>query len=291
MKRTVVATVVALAVFPVWRAAAEPFVPYPTTPSNMREAQADAAAWLRDLELPVGSTRSDSDPSGANGSLGQPGFVLTGRTSVIDDAEWWVVPTDPASTLRWIRLHPPPGADLTVAGGSLSAVKWIAYTRPRVFNRLGWRSLSIAVTQLSDGSTGIRADGQSAWLYPRPASSFITNKASYLTVGLKGHRAAEVLGPARTHDLANLVNGLELPEPGVIVLSCPPTFPFMTPTIRLVFRAHRHGAPLAVARVIGTSCPQLRLRIGHAPEVSLDMRFGGELEDELRSILHFGHAL
>jgi hypothetical protein len=263
---------------------------YPSANQNLEQAERDAASALEGLQLPADARRSEAEPEGDSGALAQPAFQVA-TPNFVDRAEWWIVPGDMASVIAFVRAHPPFGLDKpAVSGGSgvgSTGPKYssVGYLRPRIWNVLGWRMLAVTATRLADGSTGVRVDGEAVWVVPRPQSERVPPEAGFVTVGMHGQRAVRVATRATVGKLAQLVDDLELTQPGLRL--CPRASP-NNHSIRLVFRSKRDGPPLAVAIAdFSGGCDVLHLSIAGQPQPTLDLfsRSGARLTDELRRIL------
>jgi hypothetical protein len=114
-------------------------------------------------------------------------------------------------------------------------------------------------------------------------------EAAFATVGVHGKRAVRVPARATVSRLAQLVEDLELTQPGLLL--CPRASPSHH-SIRLVFRARRDGPPLAVAIAdYSGGCGVLHLSIAGQtqPRLNLLSRSGARLTRGLRQILGIKH--
>jgi hypothetical protein len=267
---------------------------YPSADQNLQQAGRDAASAFAMLQLPADARRSEAEPDGDSGVLAQPAFQV-GTPNFVDRAEWWIVPGDMESVIEFVRAHPPFGLDKpAVSGGSgvgSTGPKYasLGYLQPRIWNILGWRMLAVTATPLADGLTGVRVDGEAVWLVPRPESERVPSEARFATVGVHGKRAVRLAAHATVSKLAQLVDDLELTQPGLRL--CPRASPSHH-SIRLAFRTKPDGPPLAVAIAdYSGGCAVLHLSIAGQPQPTLDLlsRSGARLTRELRRILEIRH--
>ena len=199
----------------------------PTAASNKGAAEADAASLLASLNLPTSAVRQAGEPAGDDGALGQPASRPP-TPNLVDDEAWWVVPETTQQVRAYVDDHPPTGGTANLSGQSSSSgqpiVTSTGFGWPAVPGRLGLRSLVVAIVQLQDGSTGVRADGEAVWITPRPRSERIPATARRVVV-TNSRGGALVQGPitvttrATVAKLVSLLNGLPAWQPGVY--SCP----------------------------------------------------------------------
>ncbi len=226
----------------------------PTAASNKGAAEADAASLLASLNLPTSAVRQAGEPAGDDGALGQPASRPP-TPNLVDDEAWWVVPETTQQVRAYVDDHPPTGGTANLSGQSSSSgqpiVTSTGFGWPAVPGRLGLRSLVVAIVQLQDGSTGVRADGEAVWITPRPRSERIPATARRVVV-TNSRGGALVQGPitvttrATVAKLVSLLNGLPAWQPGVY--SCPADYGWH---VRLDFYAkqtrayakHRAAAP------------------------------------------------
>ena len=245
--------------------------------SNASAANAEAAALLQTLSLPSGATGSSTEPAGDRGSLAHPGLGTPATPNLVDDHAWWIVPGSRAEVLAYLTAHLPAGSALgpssTADTDGATTNESVTFAWPAIANVLTTRSLALTVTQLPNGSTGLRADSQVIWVTPRPVSEVIPRGArllkisvlSEIKVKLPPQRPFRVVSSKRIEELVALLNTLPAAQPGIT--NCPADFGI---SVRLAFYERTAAKPSAVARVDPYGCGGVRLTIGGAPQPPLD---------------------
>ena len=258
--------------------------------ANEAAAHAEASALLGRVPLPSGAQALAGEPPGDGGFLAHPGLGPPATPNAVDVAAWWRVPGKPSDVLGYVAAHAPAGArpehegPLTTNGvidEDSVALEW-----PGIADVLSWRALVVEVTQLADGSTGLRADGQAVWITPRPPAERVPPGARLLRITVHssiganqpGQRPIIVIRRSRVEAIAGLVNGLPAAQPGVY--SCP-NDPGIR--VRLAFFASPHRAPLAVADADPQGCGGVQLTLGGRPKPPLEE--GGELIRRVARVL------
>ena len=262
-----------------------------TAASNQGAAEADAASLLATLNLPTSAVRQAGEPAGDDGALGQPAsFAAT--PYLVDDPAWWVVPETTQQVLAYVDDHPPAGGKPSLSGQGMSSgkptVTDTGFAWPSVLGRLGVRSLDVAIVQLQDGSTGVRADGEAVWITPRPHSERIPAGARRVVISTtEGGKTVEgpatVTAHAEVAKAVSVLNALPAFQPGVY--SCPADFGWR---IRLAFyrtAATSNAAPLAVAILDPNGCGLVQLALAGRRQPALSD--GYTAAKRLSAALHF----
>jgi hypothetical protein len=243
-----------------------------TAASNQGVAEADAASLLASLNLPASAVRQAGEPAGDRGTLGQPAS-LAATPNLVDDPAWWVVPETTQQVLTYVDGHPPAGGTPSLSGQGMSSgkptVTYTGFAWPSVPGQLGLRSLDVAIVQLQDGSTGVRADGEAVWITPRPQSERIPATARRIVVtNYRGRTVVQgpitVTSRATVAKIVSVLNRLPAWQPGVY--ACPADFGWR---IRLAFyrtaatpgAATSGAAPLAVASIDPNGCGLVQLAL------------------------------
>jgi hypothetical protein len=259
--------------------------------ANQQAAETSAASLLASLNLPPGATRQASEPAGDDGTLGQPASGPPMTPNVVDDAAWWVVPGTVQQVVQYLEHHPPAGGQPSLSGqGSSSGkptVTAVGFGWPAVPGQLSLRTLVVAVVQLQNGSTGVRADGEAVWITPRPASERLPGGAQ--RVVLSTSRFGKLVqGPftvtsrREVRKIVSLLNALPAFQPGAF--SCPADFGWR---IRLAFYGSMkdsNATPIAVAVVEPNGCGAVRLRLRGRAQPAL--AGGYALTKRLSDVLH-----
>jgi hypothetical protein len=248
-----------------------------TAASNASTAHADAESLLQTLSLPAGTTPSSTEPAGDRGWLAHPGLDAPASPNVVDVHAWWIVPGSRAEVLAYLTAYPPTGSTLgpsaTAAADGVTTYESQTFAWPAVADVLTTRRLVVTVTQLPNGSIGLRADAQVIWVTPRPASEAIPRGARLLRVSvlseikvkLPPQRPFKVVSAKRIEGLVALLNALPGGQPGIT--NCPLDFGI---SVRLAFYARAAAKPSAVARIDPYGCGGVRLTIGGAPQPPLE---------------------
>jgi hypothetical protein len=138
---------------------------------NLRAAGADAAVLMHSLHLPASAVRSAGEPFGDHGLLARaPGSGGLGGAQVVDQTAFWTSPRSPHAILAFVKADPSSGiTSFSNGSGSVpgGAYRFLAYGYPPIPNVLQSRELTIEVTALAGGRSGIRADAIGAWIRPR----------------------------------------------------------------------------------------------------------------------------
>ena len=228
-------------------------------------ARSDATSLLASLALPVGATRSATEPAGDAGVLARPAQRYA-TPNEVDDHAWWLVPGDPATVLAYLDAHRAPKSVRTVTGSGTGrngvAFEFEGFDWPPILHVLSDRSLIVEVVRLPDGSTGLRADAQVVWITPRPAWERIPSDARRLQVSVS--RSGQALQPPFTVSSANrvhrsvaLLNALPIAQPGASACPADPGI-----VVRLAFYTADGTTPLAVADVDPNGCEPVQMTIG-----------------------------
>lgn len=244
-----IAAATAIAIATVTAAAAA--TPRTTASANRQAAVRDARSLLSRLELPLGATRLSGQPRADSGTLaGPPSEPAT--PDVVDVHTWWQVSGRPNAVLAFIAAHPPAGGRLTTSGtfqGPGYAGADEGFSWPALGGVLETRSLLVTVTQLPDGSTGLRADAQDVWLIPRSAGELVPAGVHVVDVtraatGQPPTLSLTVTDAAKVHKIVTLIDRLPIAQPGA--WSCP-ALSDQGQFVTFTFRASAGGPALAQA--------------------------------------------
>ena len=258
---TVVMAVLVLGSAAAGSAASSSWHPSALEEANREVARADASDLLARLQPPPGSTYSPAKPVGTSTVLDAPlrdPFDPFRSRSLVLRRSWWIVPGDQKAALEWIQAHPPAFSKLTPAeltdapvpvGRSRADVA--EFTWNPVPGELFRRSLRVLLANRADGSTILRADAAVEWTVPHPPEERIPSAARVLAITVASKqlngkvrkmREITIAKPATVHRIAALIDGLPVHQPPGIL-----SWGIENRTIRLTFRASRHGRPLAEA--------------------------------------------
>ena len=191
----------------------------PQVGHNLRAAGADAAVLMNSLHLPPSATPSGGPPFGEDSVLGRsPESAILGSPQVVDESAFWTSPRSERAILAFVQADPPAGFVSLFNGfgsGAGNSFRFVGYGWPAIPNVLQSRLLTIEVTPLTSGLTGIRADAIVSWIRPRATSERIPAGAQGLIVrdtASRG-RALVITSHATIARITALVDGLPLLPP------------------------------------------------------------------------------
>jgi hypothetical protein len=260
-----------------------------TAEQNRAAAVTDANSLLAAAALPDGVTRLSGEPAGDGGVLTSPPTLLTGPNLVTRTA-FYRATASAAGVLSFVGDHAPAGAVAALSGSADTrdghSYDFRGFQRPAIPGVLELRALTYAVAALDDGATGIRVDAQVRWLTPRPAAETVPAAARDLTI-TSGRRVIRVAGAKRAQRLAQLLNQLDVVQPG-LARACPLVLTGR-PAPRLVFRSHAGGRVLATALVHPDGCASADMNVRGKAMPSLDVT--GAPGTQLLAALKTLHAL
>jgi hypothetical protein len=179
--------------------------------------------------------------------------ALTRTSAGAEAHDWWTVPGTPDAVLAAIRSRPPVGG--TLSGGGTSGdsrtgrvVQELDYSWPAIPGVIRSRQLTISVTTVSAGVTGVLAQAESEWTVPRPLSERVpagTHEID-ITVATPGGPVTMTLAvtdPARIRRIVALFDAMPIAQPGTY--ACP--LEFDPRLLTFTFRAGPGAAALAQA--------------------------------------------
>jgi hypothetical protein len=228
--------------------------------SRTEAARKAALALLARLVLPPGAHALTGEPAGDGGRLARPPETL-GDPNLVDVAGFAVWAGSPGSAIGWIEAHRPSGSSLAGTGYESfgdGGQEWSAsFSWPPVGQLLDTRTLVVAVTALTGGMTGIRADAEVTWLPAKPAGDLVPAGATILTAVLShglnawqtGHPLTTTRDAAVIAAIRARLNALPVAPPGA--RSCPADF---GQELTLSFYAEAGAKPLAVVEADPAGC-------------------------------------
>jgi hypothetical protein len=263
-RRVIGAIVAAITATAVMSASASPSQPAPTAKANKAAAQADASWLLSQTVLPADATRLPAKPSWDAGECPCP---IT--PNAVDDAGWWQAPESFQDVIAFVEAHPPPGSTVGGTGssgqiGHGESSETVIIDWPPEPGVLGERTLTVSAIPLPGGSSGVRADGVSVWITPRPLSERVPQARLLRVTVTQGPKRLQgpitVRSARKTHKVIALLNRLPAAQPGVS--ACP-----LDRGIRVVldfYATKRTQTPAAVATIVVGGCGGVGLRVhGH----------------------------
>ena len=194
---------------------------------NRAVARTEASRLLSLIELPAGTTSSQSEPAGDQSALAQPGWN-SATPNLVDAWGWWTTALKPEDVLAYVEKHLPAGAKLEGSENGSSGVAGEAFSFGSIPGVLSDRVISITVVPLAGKGTGVRTDGEAIWLTPRPAWEQIPSTVRSITFTAQGSTPAGRSGRVSTprtltgspvQRLVAFINGLDIVQPGV--RACP----------------------------------------------------------------------
>lgn len=232
-----------------------------------------AAAWAaaRDtidrLPLPRGAVRVSTEPGGDHGLLSSNRQQVDPDAAHVRLIAWWTVRRSTKAVLRYVGNHPSPGAFQNETGdgqGPAGTVRWLGFRWPFPGHGIASRHLTVTVTQLADGRTGVQASVNVEWVVPRPASEVVPTgvHSVLLTLVRPGHGGHAGPTTKVTINASRIVQRAirmvdSLPAEQPIRLPCAelpityrcPADPAGPGSLSISFAAHPGGPALAAARV------------------------------------------
>jgi hypothetical protein len=237
--------------------------------ANRARATAVAARLVTLVALPGGAARSETEPAGDQGRLGEPTDDQA-TPNLVDAHAWWTTAASPLAVLAYVAAHLPAGAKPAMQSSGNGPPGTVltqseTFALPSIPGVLTERELGVTTATLPHGVTGIRTDGEAVWLTPRPRWERIPGAVTGVVVTARGADAHGRLGPvsapralraARARRLVAFVNRAEVVQPGV--RSCPLA---IDQSVFLRFIAD-DGRTLARATESPTGCASVQLSIG-----------------------------
>jgi hypothetical protein len=271
---------------------------------NKATARRDAKRRLRQIGLPAGSRAAAGVPSGVRGSqLRGPAATPAGGRFVTAHA-FWTAPGEPRQVLRFLRRHPPKGAELgSEIGGSAGTGLEFEWRHPP---RGIWSSFVIVtVVGRAGGGSAVRADAWDWWELPRSPASVIPPGAGFLALTVTPSREfaietqpgepsplpplplprfAATANRSFVAGLVRLINRQPAYQTTTLP-SCGPGSIETTHEFELTIRDHRGGKILATLRQhdpIGP-CNPLLLKVGGKAEA---LSLGYEVLRRIHGLIH-----
>lgn len=228
--------------------------PAQTVRANRQAAVGAADHLLGEVILPAGATEVPTEPAGDEHQL-ERAIELALFAAEVDRHEFWTTTASPRAVVASIDAHLPVGAHRTGSGDSGGSM-FVSYSLPAVgAPALGPRTLSIDAVQLTDGSTGVRADATVRYSVPRLPAQRVPVGAHVLEVAMTpspfGHSPPPALETplvvtrrSQVRRIAAIVDGLAfIAALRGVAISCPAILP--APIVTFTFRATEAGPALA----------------------------------------------
>jgi len=224
--------------------------PAQTLHGNQRAAASAADQLLGEVVLPAGATKVVSEPAGDDHLLARSIEVPIYRAEV-DRHGFWTTTASPSAVIASFEANLPAGAKSSGSGynGPLTTI-FASYSLPTVdAPALGPRSIAVNAVELSDGSTGVRADADVRYTAPRLAGQRIPPQARVLDVTMANDHSSPLLSRtvtnrAQVKRIAAIVDGLPfVASLRGVAFSCPAIM--LAPTDTFTFRASPSGPALA----------------------------------------------
>lgn len=225
------------------------------TPAQVVQANQAAAVnaaeqMLGEVVLPAGSVEVPSDPPGDEYLLAHP-FDLAIYAAEVDRHEFWTTTASPSAVIASFEANLPPGAKSSGSGydGAKTSV-FASYSLPAVGSPvLGPRSIAVGAVELSDGSTGVRADALVRYAAPRLRAQRIPAQARVLDITMANYHSSPLLSRTVTDRnqvkrIAAIVDGLPfVASLRGVAFSCPALM--VAPTDTFTFRVSPGGPVMA----------------------------------------------
>ncbi len=223
------------------------------TPVQVRHANQTAAVsaaeqMLGEVVLPAGSNAVPSEPAGDEYLLAHS-FEVPIFAAEVDRHEFWTTTASPKAVIAAFEANLPAGAQRSTDGYSGTDM-FATYSLPTVdAPTLGPRTLSINAVELSDGTTGVRADAEVRYTAPRLPAQRIAPQARVLDVTEANYHSSPLLSltvtnRAQVRRIASIVDGLPfVASLRGVAFSCPAFM--IAPTDTFTFRPSPGGPVLA----------------------------------------------
>ena len=226
----------------------------PSPVCNKAWASQLATKLLHRFRLPPGAQRLAHEPHGDGGLLRSPATV-SGSEELVDQHRFWRVRGSIASVEAFVKTHQRfarQTASSTAGGPGVPAnhsvtFNYFAFARN---SSVSSRQIEVTFVALPGGWTGIRADAQVVWIYPRTQAQFPPVRTQIIDV--RAGSISRRITDYRTIDrIIYRFSRLEVVQPGNI-FHCPAILRPRRPTVTIEFRAVN---PVRVARAVasGTS--------------------------------------
>jgi hypothetical protein len=251
----------------------------PTSASNKRAAERDAAQLLRRVVLPSGAVRLTREPRGDGGLLRRADSAPAGL--LVDRHRFWLVHEPLKQVAAFVAHHPPRGGHLTGKGHSsgrhIPANKSFTFSFRPIPGRISTRQLELTLVALPHRRTGVRADAQDIWMLPRPPTEKVPAAVREIDVRTsKAHR--RVGSAAKVRRIVRWFDALPIVQPGGR-FGCPPDT-VRRPPMSLRFLSAK-GVLLARASVPGSfaigSCAPIEFWIGSHQQKPLSGHLYGRI--------------
>ncbi len=232
-------------------------------------ARRAAALILRSISVPPSAAVSSVEPLGGGSVLAHADSAQD-TPNVVDEHHWWVVPASrSAVVLSYIETHRPPGTTTVFVGSGTAdrdGVRFrdVGFAWPSLPDVFLTRWLTVAVVQLPNRTTAVRADAQVVWVAPRPVGERVPADSSSVRIEITRQlRTAEapvaVTSPGTVASIVSLINKLPIAQPGVSYCGND-----LGVRVRLAFYRSPEVPPAAVATVNPGGCGDVQLTIaGH----------------------------
>jgi hypothetical protein len=248
--------------------------PAHTAAGNLVRAQASARELLAAVALPAGARAAATLPAGTAAALAPPTQTAGAKQRIeagqqIDAHAVWIVPGTPSTVLGVVAARAPAQSTLSAltagSGGLLSE----EFSLPAISDVLSKRQLVVSAVPLPGDRSALRADGETAWIVPRPAWYRVPAGVAAIVVtqsvdgAVSSTRATRV--PWAIRAIVRAVNRRAMFPSGA--LTCPAG---LDRFVRLSFLSAA-GAALAAAVESPTGCATMVLTIaGRAGPVLAD---------------------
>jgi hypothetical protein len=189
----------------------------PQTLRNRHAAYQDAPRLLAQLRLPAGATLSRVV---ARSRLHE----LEAAENHADAADVWSVSGTIATTLAYVRAHPPAGSTMFADGdssrpGQPDYARWVEFAEPSVGAVLADRHLYVSVSSTGRDHTSVFAQAESIWVSARPSRERIPAATRRVVVRItQAHRSPRTVIVSRRRLVDEVVaafNTVEIVQPDV----------------------------------------------------------------------------
>ncbi|HTW11147.1 MAG TPA: hypothetical protein VME01_00265 [Solirubrobacteraceae bacterium] len=267
---------------------------------NRPAAERDVRHMIAALSMPAGARQVSREPDGDHGYLraSSSPLVIDNRGAQVREHRWWIVSEPSSQVLAYLDAHVPRGASkqFSGSGGNVYKNTWystVGYQWPQIAGVVDLSDLTVTLTALPDGSTGILAVAESDWVLLRSASERVPAGVTRVVVtlarttsnpsGKRGFlRSASITKPALVARAVKLVDSLPISQ-GATMSCTLEAFPARLLTV--TYSAGPAGPALAKAELIlwkgggANGCDPIRFWIRGRPQTALlSASFAAQME-------------
>ncbi len=212
---------------------------------NKAWAAQKATESLDGFRLPHGAQRLAKEPGGDGGVLRSP-LDVPGTEELVDKHRFWKIHLPLAAVAAFVKRehHAPQAGSGTTGGPGVPPNRTLSFTYDSRNGVVASRTLEVTFVTLRDGWTGIRADAQVIWIYPRTQRQMAPANTQVIDMQA-GSTTRRITGSRTVERIVSRFDRLEVVQPGT-PYHCPGNFG-RREKITIVFHAVN---PTASARAV-----------------------------------------